>query len=58
MHNGVDDVLEKLEAILVTAREANTKMRPQHTSLHAVRERVALGGHVILEPSKELGRHV
>ena len=58
LHNRVDNVLEKLKALLITAGETNTEMRPENTSLHAVGKRDALGGLDTLELGKQLRGHV
>ena len=53
----VDDILEELEALLVTTRKADTEVGPQHTSLHAVGQRVPLGRLDIFQHGEKLRRH-
>mmetsp|Transcript_31910 Transcript_31910/g.81188 ORF Transcript_31910/g.81188 Transcript_31910/m.81188 type:complete len:956 (-) Transcript_31910:17-2884(-) len=56
LHDGVDDLLEELEALLVAGGEAHPEVRPQHAGLHAVGQRVALAALDSLELLEELRR--
>ena len=54
----VDDVRKDLEALLVATGEAHAKVGPEHTSLHAVGQGVALGALLVLELVEQILRHV
>ena len=52
----VDQFLEQLEALLITHREANAKVGPEHASLYAVRQGVPFRALDVLELRKHLRR--
>eukprot|EP00960_Hanusia_phi_P045715 757394-Hanusia_phi.AAC.9 len=54
LDDGVDDLLEELEALLVSCREADAEVGLQHAALDGVGEGVALGGGDVLVLGKEL----